>query len=376
MAPQTETRGQFFDGHSAARHEVDVRLSEDRRALLITGASLAEPLRWPLPDLRATSDKSSYDQLVLTVHAQTQDESPRDPARLIVTDRAFIAWIQETRPNLHRRDVAKGTGTRVLRNLGLAVGAFVLILFVILPAMANTLARIIPLEREIAFGKTVTGQMERMLGGSELGALSCEAPAGRAALDAMTARLVGARALEYDLNIQVFDHDMVNAFAAPGGQIVLMRGLIDNATGADAVAAVLAHEIAHVVNRDATRAALRTAGSAGILSLVLGDVTGGTILVFVGEQVMNSSYSREAETAADLYALEMLAEAGVSAEGMGTFFDQIEELQEGFRPPEYLSSHPHTGDRGVRARDFAAGQSTTSPVMSESDWQALREICG
>ena len=107
--------------------------------------------------------------------------------------------------------------------------------------MADTLATLIPVEREIAFGKTVVAQMESALGAADMGALRCTGPEGRAALDAMLTRLSGGQALQYDLEVQVFDHKMVNAFAAPGGQIVVMRGLLDSATGPDAVASVLAH---------------------------------------------------------------------------------------------------------------------------------------
>ena len=371
----TPFRAAFFDGETARRHDVAIALSEDRHAIVISGETIPEDLRWSLGDLRTTGDHAETRELVLTRHIATDDEAPRDPARLIVSDPDAVAWIRKTRPNLKRADVRAGTGKRIARNVALAVGAVVVMLFVILPAMANTLARIIPLEREIAFGKSVTAQMERFLGGTEVGALHCTNDAGKAALDAMVARLIDGQEIGYDLDVVVFDHPMVNAFAAPGGQVVLLRGLIDDASGPDAVAGVLAHEIGHVVNRDATRASLRTVGSAGLLSLLIGDVTGGAIMVAVGEQVMNTAYSREAETAADTFALDMLNDAAISSEGMGSFFDHVEELQGDFTLPEYLSTHPNTAARGERARENAEAQSETSPALSDGQWAALQGIC-
>ena len=153
---------------------------------------------------------------------------------------------------------------------------------------------------------------DRFLGSSE-GQLACSNPAGLAALENMEARLLETTDTLYDLNIAVFDHGMVNAFAAPGGQVVLMRGLIDKAGGPDEVAAVLAHEIGHVEARDVTRNALRVAGSAGILSMIFGDFSGGSAAVIVVERMMNASYTREAEAEADSYARDMLAAADVSA---------------------------------------------------------------
>ncbi|KUF10082.1 M48 family metallopeptidase [Pseudoponticoccus marisrubri] len=369
-----EAGAHFYDGLTAGRHEVRVALSGDRQALQITGETLPEPLRWPLQDLRALTDTSDSGRLTLTRLAETEDESPRDPARLVVLDPALIAWLRRTRPALFRTDLRKGTFRTVAKYAGGAVGAAALMLFVILPALANTMAAIIPVEREVAFGKTVTAQMERFLGGSRLGSLRCDNPAGEAALDAMLRRLTAGREMTYEVELQVFDHPMINAFAAPGGQVVIIRGLLDAAEGPDQVAGVLAHEIAHVESRDATRHALRAAGSAGILTMLIGDFTGAAAVAVMGEQVLSSAYSRKAEAAADVFALEMLAEARVSAEGFAAFFDHIDDLER-VEIPEYLASHPVTAERAAAARDFAAGQEATRPVLNAAEWQALQRIC-
>lgn len=370
--------GVYFDGVTAGRHGVEVVLDEAGGALVFDGPTLEEgPLRWPLARLRRLSDQARDTGLTLTLHADTEDESPRDPARLRVHEPGMIARLRDICPDLDRRDVHKGTYRKLASRAGLAVVAVVLMLFVILPRMADTLATLIPVEREIAFGKTVVAQMERALGAADMGALRCTAPKGRAALDAMLTRLSGGQALQYDLEVQVFDHKMVNAFAAPGGQIVVMRGLLDTATGADAVASVLAHEIGHVEERDATRHALRAAGSAGLLSMVLGDVTGGTLAVFLGERLIQSGYTREAEMRADRFALDMLNAAEVNSEGMATFFDHLHEMEGGRgHLAEYFSTHPASETRAEQARANAEAQDGTRPVLSEAEWQALKGICG
>lgn len=369
-------RARFHDGRSAAEHRVTVALSEDRLALEITGPGIAAPLRWPLPDLRALPDAPEDAALVLTRHAETADESPRDPARLVIDDPEMAAWLRRTRPDLMRTDLRRGTGRRIALTASAAVASVALMLFVILPAMANTLAGLIPMEREVAFGRSIAAQMERMLGASERGALVCDDPEGRAALDAMTARLTRGMDLDYDLQVRVFDHEMVNAFAAPGGQVVLLRGLLEEASGPDAVAGVLAHEIGHVVARDPTRMALRSVGSAGLVSLVLGDLTGGALLVLVGEQMLNASYTREAEAAADAAAFDMLAAAQVSAEGMAAFFDTMAGRQGRVALPEILSTHPDPGGRAETARALAEAQGATDPALGAAEWDALRNICG
>jgi len=233
-----------------------------------------------------------------------------------------------------------------------------------------------PREREVQFGRAVVNQMEWFLAGSAETDLTCNNEAGLAALHKMEARLIEGREMEYDLDIKVFDNEMVNAFAAPGGQIVIVRGLLDKATSADAVAGVLAHEIGHVENRDATIGALRAAGSAGLLSMVLGDFSGGTLAVLVTEHLISTSYTREAEILADDFALEALHEAEVSSEGLASFFDYILGLEGGGPAlPAYLNTHPPSQARADKSRAHAETQSKTSSVLTDAEWTALKAIC-
>ena len=371
----TVAAGSYFDGLSAARHKVEVRIEGDT-TLVLTGASLPEPLYWPLDRLRALEDQPGHGSLTITLFTEDGDESPREPARLTLRDGELNARIRRLCPDLHRRDVARGTWGRIIRYATLAVAAVLLMLFVILPRMADTLAELIPVEKEIAFGKSVTLQIERALGSTTMGELHCSRPEGRAALDKMLARLTAGQMLNYDLDVTVLDHPMLNAFAAPGGQIVVLRGLLDQASGPDAVAAVLAHEIGHVESRDPTRHALRAVGSVGLLSMVLGDFTGGTLAAFLGEQLLQAIYTREAETNADSFALDMLNGAQVDSSGMADFFDQLQALEGGISEvASYFATHPASAARAERARDNAASNDTVTPVLSPEEWQALKEIC-
>ena len=370
--------GRFFDGESGQRLDVELAVDAAAETLRLTHPEL--PLGsqyWPLHAIRALADHARTDQVVLSLRADAAlDSGLIRTARLTVHDAEMISILTRLCPDLNRRDVAHGTGRKVVTRVGAAVAALCLMIFVILPAMANTLATLIPIEREVAYGKTVVNQMERLLGGKEVGGLACTNPEGRAALDKMTARLTAAGDLRYDLNIGVFNHKMVNAFAAPGGQIVIMRGLIDRAKTPDEVAAVLAHEIGHVEARDTTRNALRAAGSAGLLALVLGDFAGGAAVVVAAEYTLNASYTREAEAAADVFALNMMKAAGADAEALATFFDSLDGIERTLPDlPEYLSSHPETADRADSARTFAKTQGRTAPILNYEEWAALQNIC-
>lgn len=359
MAPAPE-EAVWFDGVSARRQAVVVEVSPDGRALRF-GREV-----WPLDRLRRIEGEA----LVLALAVADGDELPRDPARLVLAEGALAAWVKAEAKGLARRDVRRGTGVKVAGRIVLAGVALAAILFVFLPRISDLLADQLPLAQEVAFGQAVLRQVEGMLGAE--GSLVCDNPAGLAALEKMGRRLTEGQGLRYDIDLAVFDHEMLNAFAAPGGHVVILRGLLDEAESPEEVAGVLAHEIGHVEARDPVRLAFRAAGSAGILALVLGDVTGGTVIGLAGDYVLRASYTREAEAAADDFAFDLLARTGVGTEGLAAFFDRIEGM--GGDVPEILSSHPASDNRAEAAR--AAGGKADEPVLSDVEWRALRGICG
>ena len=125
-------------------------------ALVIEGAAEALPQRWLLDRLRGLEDQADDETLVITVVSETDDETPRDPARLVIRDPALRDWIRASRPGLFHRDLRTGTRSKLLtRGIG-ALAAFLLILFVLLPSLADTLALLIPEDRE-AVGRTRGG---------------------------------------------------------------------------------------------------------------------------------------------------------------------------------------------------------------------------
>ena len=373
----TSVSCRYYVGASGRRLDVEVTLEGSDHLRLSHPELRNGAIDWPLVDLRKLLDQARTDQIVLTLRADVAvDNALIEHARLTVDDPDLMARIETLCPDLMKRDMPDGSMRKILTRIGMAVGAVALMIFVILPAMSNTLAYVIPIKREVAYGKVVVRQMERFFGGSTAGDLVCSSPDGDAALAKMIARLTDTTPTDYELNVAVMRHEMVNAFAAPGGQVVLVEGLIKQAKSPDEVAAVLGHEIGHVEARDATRGALRAAGSAGLLSMVFGDFAGGTAAVVIAEYTLNASYTREAEAEADTYARSMLNAANVSTAGMSDFFGSLGDLESQMPDlPIYLSSHPDTDDRAQRAAEFAQTQGVTTPILDELEWAALQAIC-
>ncbi|GHA56902.1 metalloendopeptidase [Amylibacter ulvae] len=367
MVETLSVLGQFFDGETAREHGVDI--TTFKTGIRITGDSLDQYHEWDFADIRALPDQAGSRGIAICKSGQQQ--------RLFADDPNFAQMIKTHCANLHNSDAPRGTYRRVAIYAAAAISSVLIIMFVIVPNLANRLATHIPVEKEMVLGQNTVRQIERILAFETNPNLTCSGADGIAALEKMSARLSAQFDSPYELNVRVFDHEMVNAFAVPGGQVVIFKGLIDDADSPEEVAGVLAHEFGHVIHRDPTRLALRSAGSVGILGMVFGDFAGGAVALVLAEQLIAANYTREAESAADDFAHLVLADAGLPSAPMAAFFEKLKEEHgddAGFL--SHIASHPALGDRADLARgaDTIADAEFT-PVLSGDEWQALREIC-
>lgn len=252
------------------------------------------------------------------------------------------------------------------------MGGVAFIVFVAIPALAPQIAAMIPAEKEIALGD----QTERLVKKIGLFDRVCDEPEGKAALDKMVAALTGGMDLRIPVRADVVKSGMVNAFALPGGRVLIMKPLIAEAESAEEVAGVLAHEIGHVHNSDSTREMIRSSASAGVLGLFFGDFFGAGVIAGLGEHMANMSYTRDAERSADDFAVERLRASGTATEPMAQFFHRMgEQVGDGEILGGYLNSHPGFAER--EAKLIAAGEGyEPKPILTETEWQAMRAMCG
>ena len=247
----------------------------------------------------------------------------------------------------------------------------------LVPRLADQLAVFIPPEGERALGEVTLEQIRSALDQTGMAPVPlCEAPEGVAALNAMTDRLTDGQTMPLEITVSVLDHEMVNAFALPGGQVVLFRGLIETAETPEEVAAVLAHELGHVVSRDPTRHALRSAGSIGVLGLLFGDFAGGAVVLFLAERLIDAQYTQAAEAGADAFAHDLLLAADVAPGALAEMFRRMREL--GGEPEGLVAhflSHPALGDRIEAAREATPEDFTPTPLLDDGGWSALQTIC-
>ncbi len=367
--------GSFNDGCSAARREVVVHL--DLSGLRILDRGGREIDRWPYDELHLLDEDASGRGLRLKRGAA-------GVARLTVPDRRLLdALSQHARAPQAAQAARPRIGlARALGLGGIGLAILVAVVWVALPRLAGWTAARIPVSWEEALGDRAFEELSEVFSAVQRDAPKfCETAAGRAALDRLTARLAGSfsgpaaaqAAAPYRFRVHVLDIEMANAFALPGGRVVLFRGLIEDAGDSAEVAGVLAHEIGHVTRRHGTQAILRSLGLEVLFGLMLGELGEG-LFGGIGASLLSLSYSREAEAEADRVALALLGETGIGTEGLSAFFTRLAEG--GPELPaalQLLSTHP---SHEARARLFANAGGAEGPAMSASDWAALKEMCG
>ncbi|OIO34239.1 MAG: hypothetical protein AUJ70_01520 [Candidatus Omnitrophica bacterium CG1_02_40_15] len=175
---------------------------------------------------------------------------------------------------------------------------------------------------------------------------------------------------EVKYTFRVIDKEDINAFALPGGYVFVFKGLVDKVSKDDELAAVIAHEIAHVVARHSVK---RLQGSVGYDILrILMVVTGagrqdaGHIDSAFGQLIM--SYSREDEALADKLAIKYLKEAGYDPWAVVSLLKKLQEADKilPIRPYTSYRSHPYVADRIRMVKQELSGEVDFNDYMNKA----------
>ncbi|MBM4208360.1 MAG: M48 family metallopeptidase [Gammaproteobacteria bacterium] len=149
----------------------------------------------------------------------------------------------------------------------------------------------------------------------------------------------------------VSDDKAINAFALPGGNVIVNKGLIEKAESANEVAGVLAHEVQHVEQRHALKNIITSSGIAAGVLLLLGDAN--AMLMVLTHNITSLYFSRQAESEADMKGVALLHQTKVDPSGLATFFKKMQDNSKGKEGGfSWLSSHPNTGERIKAVQDY------------------------
>jgi hypothetical protein len=166
----------------------------------------------------------------------------------------------------------------------------------------------------------------------------------------------------------------VNAFAAPGGLVVVHTGLLADARSADELAGVLAHEVIHVLERHSLRQLLAELGLVTAVGLLLGGDGLAGAAGALARDLGALHFGREQERAADRGAVDLLARARLPAGGLPAFFERLAAA--GPAVPPLLASHPPSAERAAALAAAIQRRGPWPVEPLEVDWAAVRRGAG
>lgn len=367
-------RATYYDGKTAKSHSVYLEYTETtlnvydfvEQVLLST---------WPMAEIEAE---------------QNGNEPPRlkrntTPERLVVkaTDDAgaMLEWVQ---PEIKRKK--KQRNKRALFALG-GIWAIAFLLWFSFPHLIDFATYCVPrsweeqtgAEAREGIGKILSIKIKEL----DLETLQSEVPwikdgEGYAGFTEIVNKLAAAdENNDYEFKVSLLKSDIINAFALPGGYIIVTDSLVRHCETPDELAAVIAHEMAHVTQRHNTKQLVRMEVMTFLTSLFTGSNGMANNIGSAGTYLLSTKFSREAESEADRLGLQRLNKAAINPEALGSFFERLTpDDDDGHDYFSYLSTHPPLKERIIIAAAQNQAGFTYRPALERQKWRALKNLVG
>ncbi len=325
--------GKYFDGKSSAGYHAKVTIRNFSIYITFSDVITSSTIEW-MPEKIHPNDFAENDKVVLKY-----GDFPFQ--YLEVNDNHFAKELKESFPNAKFHKTAFNfifsTGF-----IGLAVLAVVFVgllaasYFYILPAAAERIAVTIPIE------------WEKQLGDAAYNKMVVTENIDKVNSQRMTKFFKQLHyKTDYPVEITVVNENVVNAYALPGGSIVVYEGILRNMDNYKELTALLSHEFSHVELKHSTKNIFRSLSSYFLLSLLFGDASGVTAVVIQNaDQLKQLGYSRSLEQEADENGLKLMKQRQVDPEGMTGLFKALKKEEgDAGSIPQFLSTHPLTTER-------------------------------
>ena len=263
------------------------------------------------PELTARVGSFDHDQLQLSWEHQNQtwllipQDQKSQKALINLLPSGVVSGLGKWKRSTISQSLVWKTVVYSIAGLGLSI----LLLIWQYDAVVTWVAGRVPMKTEYELGKVILASL-----GEEQSLLE-KGPAVAAV------KKIGDRLTKdspYKFEWRISNDPAVNAFALPGGIIIVNKGLIEKADSANEVAGVLAHEIQHVELRHALKNMITSSGLAAAVLLILGDAN--AMMMIMAHEVSAQYFSRQAESEADLRGLALLHKHKINPDGLLSFF--------------------------------------------------------
>ncbi len=363
--------GRFYDGKTSRVHAVEVEVTgagvEGGFVFIREREGGRELARWARSELVLVPG----DPAALRLGSQLADPA----ARLVVEAPEAVAALREALPGLtaiRRRHRARQV--RFITASTAALAAVIAAFVFGVPLIARQVVAIIPPPWEADMGERIHAQVEEIFAGGGTLARCDSNPRspGNRAIAKFVKRTLGPEGSPFEVRVDVVRSDVPNAFALPGGRAYYFSALLETSDDPNAFAGVLAHELGHIVNRHGMEHAIATAGTGLLVGMVLGDVTGLSVGAIVGQGLVNSHFSRDAERAADEFAIAAARRLDFDITALGKVLEAIAADTAMDRSMSLLATHPLTEER---TELLASADTGRGDAFTPAEWRAIRGMC-
>jgi len=349
----------YYDGKTSVSHKASLSLQSDRWLISFVDRELEEyTVYWEINQIERDMGFTSVyifrygDFPQATIECKNQDLLP------------VLKQLYPEKPFFDKKtDLLLRQNSTVIVGLTLALIGFLAGCYLfILPWFAETVAGQIPLSMERKLGETIFENT--ILHYQKNDSLTARVNDFVKAVDFKT---------EYPVKVTVVHEDEMNAFALPGGNIIVFDKILGKMKSKDELAALLAHEIAHVHYRHSLKSIFRSLSGYLFVSLLFNDVNGiAAVMADNSNMLLNLNYSRSLEKDADEKAAEILKANGLDLNGFVELFVLLQSGSTEIEPFKLLSTHPLTKERIAFAKQAAAKQGEISNNVSlERKWKAI-----
>ncbi len=324
-----ELQAHYYSGIMPKAQEVIVELNKEHFNIRLESTVL----RWEIHQIRPDTDNED-NKLILSYGKPKPTEFLEflDPRALEILTQQYPAKPWVTSKNWLEKNPM---GMMIA-----AMAGFILLIIisykVFVPGISDLVSRSVPVEWEVELGSKLAS-----------GVIPFQKE------DSVKSKMLDSFFLmmdipsKYPVKLYFINDSVVNAFAMPGGNIVIYKGLFDKITSYESLAGLIGHEFTHVEYKHSLKSIFRTVSSFIILAAFFGDLTGlAGIILENANSIQNLSYSRHFEQEADANAVQILLDRKIGLSGMLDLFNVfLTEGKKGLDIPKFLSTHPVTQDR-------------------------------
>lgn len=325
--------GKYFDGKSSTGYHAKIQLNSFSIQISYTDNQSNRSVEW-MPDKIHANDFSSNEKVYLKYGDYPYQY-------LEVNDSRFVTELKESfsQAKFHKGayNFLFSTGVIGLVVIALVfIGLLALTYLYILPAAAERIAATVPIEWEKKLGEA---SFDKMVEDEKIDEENSKR------MNVFFQQLHYSS--DYKIEVVVVKDKIVNAYALPGGKIIVYEGILRTLDNYKELTALLSHEFSHVQLLHSTKNIFRSLSSYMLLSVLFGDASGVTAVVIQNaNELKQLGYSRSLEEEADKNGLKLMKERNVDPEGMEGLFRALKK-EEGDAGdiPEFLSTHPLTNER-------------------------------